>query len=249
MVIKLGKYSISNRGLAGDVGLAWQFIKSGGTGVYMACANPHSLVVASKDVLFESALKKADILLPDGTGIIIAAKILGLPCTEKVAGTDFFLGLSRKANEEKRGLRYFFLGSSEKTLDLIAERMKRDFPRIEVCGTYSPPFKAEFSKEENEAMINAVNHAGADVLWVGMTAPKQEKWIYKNRDKLNVPFTGAIGAVFDFYAGTRKRSSGFWIKTGLEWLPRFLKDPGRLWERNLKSTPVFLGWVLKEKMK
>ncbi len=249
MVIKLGKYSISNRGLAGDVELAWQFIKSGGAGAYMACANPHSLVVASKDALFESALKKADILLPDGTGIIIAAKILGLPCTEKVAGTDFFLGLSRKANEEERGLKYFFLGSSEKTLKLIEERMKRDFPRIEVCGTYSPPFKAKFSREDNEAMIDAVNNAGADVLWVGMTAPKQEKWIYENRDKLNVPLTAAIGAVFDFYAGTRKRSSGFWIRTGLEWLPRFLKEPGRLWERNLKSTPIFLGWVLKEKIK
>jgi len=249
MVIKLGKYSISNIGLAGDVCFALEAIKNKSTGAYMACANPHSLVIASKDVLFESALKNADILLPDGTGIIIAAKILGLPCTEKVAGTDFFLGLSRKANEEKRGIKYFFLGSSKKTLKLIEERMKRDFPCIEVCGTYSPPFKAKFSKEENEAMIDAVNNAGADVLWVGMTAPKQEKWIYENRDKLDVPFAAAIGAVFDFYAGTRKRSSGFWITIGLEWLPRFLKEPGRLWERNLKSTPIFLGWVLKEKIK
>ncbi|WDN88280.1 hypothetical protein BuS5_01261 [Desulfosarcina sp. BuS5] len=97
MLIKLGKYSISNRGLAGDVGFALQAIKNKSIGTYMACANPHSLVVASKDALFESALKNADILVPDGTGIIIAAKILGLPCTEKVAGTDFFLGLSRKA--------------------------------------------------------------------------------------------------------------------------------------------------------
>jgi len=249
MVIKLGKYSISNRGLAGDVELAGRLIKSGASGHYMACANPHSLIVASKDALFESALTNADILVPDGTGIIIAAKILGLPCTEKVAGTDFFLGFSRKVNEKGRGLRYFFLGSSEKTLGLIEERMKRDFPCIEVCGTYSPPFKAEFSKEDNETMIDAVNNARADVLWVGMTAPKQEKWIYVNRSKLNVPFIGAIGAVFDFYAGTKKRSSDFWIRTGLEWLPRLLKEPRRLWERNLKSTPIFLWWIIKEKIK
>ena len=77
----------------------------------------------------------------------------------------------------------------------------------------------------------------------------QTGWIYENHDKLNVPFIAAIGAVFDFYAGTRKRSSGFWITIGLEWLPRFLKEPRRLWERNLKSTPIFLGWVLKEKIK
>ena len=127
--------------------------------------------------------------------------------------------------------------------------MKQDFPAIEVCGTYSPPFKIEFSQEDNSAMISAVNNARPDVLWVGMTAPKQEKWIYENQSKLQVPFVGAIGAVFDFYAGTKKRSSDFWIKIGLEWLPRFLKEPRRLWERNLKSTPIFLWWVIKEKIK
>jgi len=241
-------YQISNKGLAGNVISALDFIKSGDLGHYMACANPHSLTVAAKDNIFRQALKRADILIPDGTGIIIAAKILGLPCTEKVAGTDFFLGLSREANK-RGGIKYFFLGSSEKVLGLIEERMKRDFPAFEVCGTYSPPFKAEFSKEENEAMIDAVNNVRPDVLWVGMTAPKQEKWIYENRDKLNVPFMAAIGAVFDFYAGTKQRSSGFWITIGLEWLPRFLKEPRRLWERNLKSTPIFLWWIIKEKIR
>jgi len=159
------------------------------------------------------------------------------------------LAFHARHNEEKKGLKYFFLGSSKKTLCLIAERMKQDFPYIEVCGTYSPPFKNEFRNEDNQLMIKAVNEAKPDVLWVGMTAPKQEKWIYENRDKLNVPFIAAIGAVFDFYAGTKERSSGFWITIGLEWLPRFLKEPGRLWERNFKSTPIFLGWVLKEKIK
>ena len=241
-------YQISNKGLGEDVNSAWNFIKSGDTGHYMACANPHSLTVAAEDNVFQQALKSSDILIPDGTGIIIAAKILGLPCSEKVAGTDFFLGLSREANK-RGGIKYFFLGSSEKVLRLIEERMKRDFPAIEVCGTYSPPFKTEFSREDNSAMISAVNNARPDVLWVGMTAPKQEKWIYENRSKLQVPFIAAIGAVFDFYAGTKKRSSGFWIRIGLEWLPRFFKEPRRLWERNLKSTPIFLGWVMKEKIK
>ena len=227
---------------------AFELSKGSSKGSYMACANPHSLTVAAKDNIFRQALKRADILIPDGTGIIIAAKILGLPCTEKVAGTDFFLGLSREANK-RGGIRYFFLGSSEKVLGLIEERMKRDFPDIEVCGTYSPSFKTEFSQEDNSAMINAINNARPDVLWVGMTAPKQEKWIYENRSKLQVSFIAAIGAVFDFYAGTKKRSSKFWIRIGLEWLPRFLKEPRRLWERNLKSTPIFLGWVMKEKIK
>jgi len=246
--VELLDYHISNNGARGDIFEAFELIISGEFGHYMACANPHSLTVAAKDNIFQQALKRADLLIPDGTGIIIAAKILGLPCTEKVAGTDFFLGLSREANE-RRGVNFFFLGSSENVLGLIEERMKQDFPAIEVCGTYSPPFKTEFSEEDNSAMINAINNAQPDVLWVGMTAPKQEKWIYENLSKLQVPFIAAIGAVFDFYAGTKKRSSDFWITIGLEWLPRFLKEPRRLWERNLKSTPIFSWWIIKEKIK
>ena len=150
MTIELFGYRISNKGLEADLSLVFQSINSRKKTCYMACANPHSLTVAAKDNIFQQALKRADILLPDGTGIIIAAKILGLPCTKKVAGTDFFLGLSREANESG-GVKYFFLGSSEKVLGLIEERMKRDFPAIEVCGTYSPPFKTEFSQEDNFA--------------------------------------------------------------------------------------------------
>jgi N-acetylglucosaminyldiphosphoundecaprenol N-acetyl-beta-D-mannosaminyltransferase len=103
-----------------------------------------------------------------------------------------------------------------------------------------------FDESDNQKMITAVNKAKPDILWVGMTAPKQEKWIYENKDRLNVPFIAAIGAVFDFYAGNKMRSSPFWIDLGLEWLPRFIKEPKRLWERNLKSTPVFLWWILRQ---
>ena len=246
--VELFDYHISNNGARGDIFEAFELIISGEFGDYMACANPHSLTVAAKDNIFRQALKRADILIPDGTGIIIAAKILNLSIHEKVAGTDFFLGLSREANE-RGGVKYFFLGSSEKVLGLIEKKMKRNFPAIEVCGTYSPPFKTEFSQEDNSAMISAVNNAKPDVLWVGMTAPKQEKWIYENLSKLQVPFIAAIGAVFDFYAGTKNRSSDFWIRIGFEWLPRFLKEPRRLRERNVKSTPIFLWWIIKEKIR
>lgn len=245
---KFLEYHISHRGVVGDVKFTINTLSSCKYGHYMACANPHSLVVASRDSLFSAALKGADVLLPDGHGILFAAKLLNLPISERVAGFEFFEALSEYLSNNG-GAKYFFLGSSCEVLEQIEKRMKRDYPNIKVAGTYSPPFKDVFSEYENSRMIDAVNNTSPDVLWVGMTAPKQEKWIYQNRNKLAVPFIGAIGAVFDFYAGTKKRSSPFWQKLGMEWLPRFLKEPSRLCERNLKSTPIFLWWVMKQKLK
>jgi N-acetylglucosaminyldiphosphoundecaprenol N-acetyl-beta-D-mannosaminyltransferase len=242
-------YRISAAGLERDVEEALSWVGDSGTSRYMATANPHSLVVASRDEVFRAALQQADILIPDGTGILLASRILNVfpPVRERVAGADFFLRFTETASKNG-GMRYFFLGSSDHVLSLIRSRMEREFPGIEVCGSYSPPFRERFDDEDNRRMLEAIRNARPDVLWVGMTAPKQEKWIYENLSKLDVPFTGAIGAVFDFYAGTKVRSSMFWRKLGLEWLPRFLREPGRLWERNMKSTPIFLGWILREKL-
>lgn len=241
-------YQISHRGINGDVSMARKLINSGRNCRYMACANPHSLVVASRDSLFCTSLKAADLLLPDGSGVIVAARTLNLPIAERVAGFEFFKGLSVSL-AKNGGARYFFLGSSPHVLNLITEKLNKEFPEITVCGTMSPPFKSKFSDEDNAEIVAAINAARPDVLWVGLTAPKQEKWIYEHQDKLHVPFCGAIGAVFDFYAGTKERSSVIWQRLGLEWLPRFFKEPKRLWERNMKSTPIFLWWLTREKVR
>jgi len=215
---------------------------------YLACANPHSLEVARTDPLFDEAIKAADLLVPDGLGVVIASRILGGSIRERVTGSDIFSGLSRALNERGR-YSYFFLGSAEQTLARIVARLKVDFPKIAVAGTYSPPFKNEFTAEDDQVMIEAINRARPDVLWVGMTAPKQEKWIYRNRDKLDVKFIGAIGAVFDFYAGTVRRPHPVFQTLGLEWLIRFLGEPRRLWKRNLVSTPLFFLRMIRYRLK
>ena len=133
----------------------------------------------------------------------------------------------------------FFLGASSSTLQRIEEKAAIEYPKVSV-SSFSPPYKPKFTEADSALMCAEVNAFKPDVLFVGMTAPKQEKWVYKNRERLRATTICSIGAVFDFYAGTVKRPSQFWIKLGLEWLPRFLKEPKRLANRNLISTPKFL---------
>ena len=212
------------------------------------CANPHSLVLAEDDPDFQQALHGADLLTPDGSGIVLASKILGGRIRERVTGSDIYRGLSEALNAAG-GRSYYFLGSTETTLVMIRQKMAQDYPAIRFAGSYSPPFKPEFSEDENKGMIEAINAAAPDVLWVGMTAPKQEKWIYRNRDRLDVGFIGAIGAVFDFYAGNIKRSPLLFQKCGLEWLPRLLQEPRRLFRRNFVSSPLFLWRLMGQLLK
>ena len=209
--------------------------------------NAHSFVVANQDPAFAEALMQADALLPDGISIVNATRWLKTENApdEKIAGADLFAFEMEKL--EKRGGRCFFMGSSPETLALIEERASKDYPHIRVY-TYSPPFKDTFTKEENQAILDAIHAADPDLLWVGMTAPKQEKWLHEHWPELDIHcHTGAIGAVFDFFAGTVKRAPQRWIDLGLEWLYRFLKEPRRMWRRVFVSDFAFFRMVPQEK--
>ena len=147
----------------------------------------------------------------------------------------------------ERPLTVMFMGSSEKVLDLIVKRAAEVYPRLKVV-TYSPPYKPEFSDEDNKAIIDAINAANPDLLWIGMTAPKQEKWTYSHWEELDIHcHVGTIGAVFDFFAGTVERAPMWWQRHGLEWLYRLLKEPKRMWRRYIIGNALFLWNMLKEK--
>ena len=147
----------------------------------------------------------------------------------------------------ERPLTVMFMGSSQKVLDLIVKRAAEVYPRLKVV-TYSPPYKPEFSDEDNKAIIDAINAADPDLLWIGMTAPKQEKWTYSHWEELDIHcHVGTIGAVFDFFAGTVERAPIWWQRHGLEWLYRLLKEPKRMWRRYIIGNTLFLWNMLKEK--
>ena len=218
--------------------------------------NAHSYNVAQKDDAFAEALQRGDYLIPDGASIVKAYKWLRANSQpkERVAGWDLFSfemnaleRESEKLTDQSEKLKVMFLGSSEKVLALIRERAAIDYPHLAVV-TYSPPYKPEFSEEENRAMIQAVNEANPDLLWIGMTAPKQEKWTYQHWKDLEIHcHVGTIGAVFDFYAGTMKRAPLWWQMHSLEWLYRLLSEPKRMWRRYVIGNPLFLWNILHEK--
>ena len=216
----------------------------------------YSYVVAQKDDFFADALRKCDFLMPDGAGIVKACRWLKAKSQpkERIAGWDLFSfemnALERKSEElrvkSEKCLKVMFLGSSEKVLSLIRKRAAIDYPHLEVV-TYSPPYKPEFSDEDNQTMIKAINDADPDLLWIGMTAPKQEKWTYKHWDELDIHcHCGTIGAVFDFYAGTVKRAPLAWQRNSLEWLYRLLMEPRRMWRRYIIGNTKFLYYIYKE---
>ena len=219
--------------------------------------NAHSYNTARKDSLFAEALTNGDVLLPDGVSIVKACKWIkakSLP-KERIAGWDLFVFEMEKLERESEELRtkseeskiVMFMGSSQKVLDLIVKRASEVYPHLKVV-TYSPPYKTEFSDEDNKAIIDAIHAANPDLLWIGMTAPKQEKWTYSHWKELNIHcHVGSIGAVFDFFAGTMKRAPMWWQDHGLEWLYRLLKEPKRMWRRYIIGNALFLWNMVKEK--
>ena len=238
--------------------------------------NPHSYNVAQKDQEFAEALRGGDYLIPDGSSIVKACRWLKGKSQpkERIAGWDLFAFEMQRMNGtaspdpsegggmayENETLRYenenknenvkkrvMFMGSSEKVLRLIRERVAVDYPNLEVV-TYSPPYKKEFSEEDNQTIIKAINEAKPDLLWIGMTAPKQEKWTYRHWQELDINcHVGTIGAVFDFFAGTAQRAPLWWQEHGLEWLYRLIKEPRRMWRRYVIGNPLFIWNILKEK--
>lgn len=214
--------------------------------------NAHSYNVACRDAAFAEALTCGGVLIPDGMSIVLASRWTGNPHPprERVAGWDLFTFEMRRLARTSVGRRpkVMFLGSSPAILDLVKKKMAEAYPELEAV-VYSPPFKPVFSDDDNRAMIGAVNSCNPDLLWIGMTAPKQEKWAYAHWDQLHVScHVGTVGAVFDFFAGTVRRAPLSWQRAGLEWLYRLLGEPRRMWRRYIVGNMVFAGHVLREKI-
>ncbi len=202
--------------------------------------NAHSYNTARRDPLFAEALTQGDVIIPDGVSIVKACRWIGAKSRpeERIAGWDLFEYEMQRL--ERKGGTVMFMGSSERVLRLIVDRAAEVYPHLRVV-TYSPPYKPEFSDDDNRAIIEAINAARPDLLWIGMTAPKQEKWTYSHWPELDIDcHVGTVGAVFDFFAGTVERAPLWWQRHGLEWLYRLMKEPRRMWRRYIIGNVLFL---------
>lgn len=207
--------------------------------------NAHCYNMTLSDPFYRQALENSDVLIPDGISVVWAVRWLTGQRLKKIAGADlFFYELQRL---QQTGGKCFFLGSTNNTLNKIKETLRTDFPNVQV-EVFSPAYKPEFSPEENLEMIHVINKFCPDVLMIGMTAPKQEKWAYQHYDQLHVGHICCIGAVFDFYAGTINRAPAWMIKLGLEWFYRLYKEPKRMWKRYLIGNALFIFYIIREKI-
>lgn len=209
--------------------------------------NAYSYNVALKDAAFAEALVGGGALIPDGMAVVWACRWVGAKSrpVERVAGWDLFV-YEMERLRAKGGGKALFLGSSEGVLAKIRAHAAEEYPAVEVL-TYSPPYVAEFSAAESAAMVEAINGSGADVVFIGMTAPKQEKWAYAHWGEIGVDcHVCTVGAVFDFFAGTAKRAPLWWQRHGVEWLYRLLQEPSRMWRRYLIGNVEFVWKVMGE---
>lgn len=202
--------------------------------------SPNSYGLAVKDKKMRDALKGSDFLVLDGVYFGLAPLLYKGKLIKRITGWDCFTFFSAKANAKKG--KVFFLGSTEETLQKIKERFEKEYPNTEV-ETYSPPYKPEFTEQDNAIMAEKINNFKPDVLFVGLTAPKQEKWGFENKEKLDVNIISTIGNVFDWYAGNSERPSAFWQKIGMEWLVRIFLRP-EIFKRNIKNQLIFFWHVI-----
>ena len=212
---------------------------------YVVTPNVDHIVKLETDKELQEVYKDADLILTDGKPLIWISKFYKTPIKEKISGSDLFPLLCEMAAE--KGYNMFFLGAGEGVANKAAQNLTNKFPKLNIVGTYSPPFGFEKDKKEIEKIINMVNKANTQILIVGLGCPKQEKFIHKYRKELNVPISLGLGASLDFEAGHIQRAPKWMSDNGLEWLYRLSKEPKRMFKRYIVDDVKIFKLMFKYK--
>jgi len=213
---------------------------------YITVTGMHGITVAQRDPTFKAVLSTADLVVPDGMPLVWLGRRSGHRLRRRVYGPELMETFLQQTTA--RGYRHFFYGGAPGVPELLAQRLAERFPGLQVAGTHSPPFRP-LTAEEDDAAVREINSSGADVLWVGLGEPKQERWMHEHRDRLNVPVAVGVGAAFDIHAGRLKQAPLWMRENGLEWLFRLAVEPRRLWRRYIIYGSRFIWWVALEQLR
>lgn len=211
-------------------------------GNFICLSNVHTTVMSQKDEEYRNIQNSAFLALPDGSPLSLVQRLRGYRMAEQVAGPDLMAELWKAT--ENTEISHYFYGSTPETIEALEKNLKKEYPGIKIAGMEAPPFRPLTEVEDAEAVAR-INQSGAAIVWVGLGAPKQEKWMYEHRGKVNALMLG-VGAGFDFHAGTVKRAPAWMRKHYLEWLYRLIQDPKRLWKRYVQTNGKFLLISVKD---
>ena len=215
-------------------------IKSG-TGGYVCFSNVHTVVTSIKDKKLKQITNQALMAMPDGKPLSVIGRVRDKLSVAQVAGPDFMPHFF----EYGKGMKHYFYGSTPETLQRLVENFTELYQEAQIVGAYSPPFR-ELTAAEIESDLEQIRNSEADVIWVGLGAPKQEYWMAENWEQLKPAVLLGVGAAFDFHAGVKSRAPKWMKKYGLEWFYRLSSEPGRLWKRYLVTNTKFVYCLVTE---
>lgn len=210
---------------------------------YIAVTGMHGVTEAHHDSALENILNSADLVVPDGMPLVWIGRLRGHPLKRRVYGPELMLSFCEAT--ARKGYRHYLYGGSPEVCGRLTRSLQQRFPDIAIVGTYSPPFRP-LTPQESAEIVETINRVTPDVVWVGLSTPKQERWMHDHRNQLKVPALIGVGAAFDINSGTKKQAPEWMREHGLEWLFRLLQEPRRLWRRYLIGGTQFAFLVASE---
>lgn len=208
---------------------------------YVCITGVHGVMESQQDESLRAIHNAAGLVTPDGMPLVWLSHLNGLEHVDRVYGPDLMLALCERSTQ--KGYRHFLYGGGEGVANLLASKLRERFPNLNVVGTCMPPFRP-ITEQEDEDITNHINSCKPDIVWVGLSTPKQERWMAAHSGILDAPVLIGVGAAFDFHAGLKKQAPHWMQRSGLEWFFRLLTEPRRLWKRYLSNNPRFVGLIL-----
>lgn len=208
---------------------------------YVCVSGVHGVMESQRDPHLKDIHNGAGLVTPDGMPLVWLSRLQGFAQVERVYGPDLMLALCRRSTA--RGHRHFLYGGAEGVAEQLARRLRDRFPGLDIAGWYTPPFRP-LTGEEDAAVARRIADSGADLVWVGLSTPKQERWMHDHVGRVGAPVLIGVGAAFDFHAGLKRQAPRWMQRSGLEWSYRLASEPRRLWKRYLVNNPLFVWNVL-----